>query len=297
MIEKASQMEPLTYSTIKKSCNKVIVGKNYWKSIVIPTVMYGAGLYNMTKLEIAKLQTKEYDCYRTILGAKKSAAVAAVRGEIGSSLIETRLMESRLRFVRSIQNGNNNLVKEILQRTRADKSNPWKKKLDDYMYKSGIKFDEIQYLSQEEIKKKTRRYDNKLWKEELDQKVTLDRYRIYKKQIKQEDIYDNRFESILLFKARIRTLNLNIERRHKGGDTVCELCREGDETDIHFILECKKLSDRRDLNLLQKYRGKEKDTIIGELLFKEKDVERVKIMLGKIWRRREVLRKQINKEN
>ena len=127
MIKKAEKMEPLTYSTIKKSCNKILVGKNYWKSIVIPTIMYGAGLYNMNKMEIAKLQTKEYDCYRTILGAKKSDAVAAIRGEIGSSLIETRLIESRLLFVRSILNGNNNLVKDILHRTRNDRQNPWKK--------------------------------------------------------------------------------------------------------------------------------------------------------------------------
>ena len=112
--------------------------------------------------------------------------------------------------------------------------------------------------------------------------------------MKQEEIYDNRFESILLFKARVRTLNLSIEKRHTGGDTICELCRDGEETDIHFILECKKLSNKRDKNLLQRYTGQDKETIVGELLFKEKDVERVKLMLGRLWRRREMLRKKNN---
>ena len=43
------------------------------------------------------------------------------------------------------------------------------------MHKSDIKFEEIQYMSPDEIKKKVRKYDNRLWEEELASKVTLDR--------------------------------------------------------------------------------------------------------------------------
>ena len=49
MVEKANRMEPRTHSTIRKSCDKLLIGKSYWKGAVIPTILYGAGLYNMTK--------------------------------------------------------------------------------------------------------------------------------------------------------------------------------------------------------------------------------------------------------
>merc|ERR1712029_677989 len=111
MIEKAEKFEPNTYSTIKTSCNKMLIGKSYWKGIVIPTILYGAGLYNVTKKEITNLQTKENDCYRTILGAKRGTATLALRGEIGSSLMETRFIESRLMLVKSILEGKKQITK------------------------------------------------------------------------------------------------------------------------------------------------------------------------------------------
>ena len=128
-------------------------------------------------------------------------------------------------------------------------------------------------------------------------KVTLNRYRLYKKQIKQESIYDNRYESILLFKARTKTLNLNIEKRHNGESTMCDLCKSEVETDIHFLLECKELEEKRDRKLLQKYIFRDKERIMGELLFRERDIESVKKMLITLWRRRETLRKRLLKED
>ena len=167
ILEKAERFEPATYSVIKKSCNKVLVGKNYWKGLVIPTILYGAGLYNMTKKEIAKLQTKENDCYRTILGAKRGTAISALRGEIGSSLMETRLIESRILLIQNILNGRNKLVKEILRRTREDKNNLWNRKLEEYLKKVDLKYENIAFMSPEEIKKKVRRRDNKLWEKDI----------------------------------------------------------------------------------------------------------------------------------
>ena len=61
--------------------------------------------------------------FRTILGAKRGTATSALRGEIGSSLMETRFIESRLMLVKSILEGKNNLLKEVLKRIRRDKKN------------------------------------------------------------------------------------------------------------------------------------------------------------------------------
>ena len=137
-----------------------------------------------------------------------------------------------------------------------------------------------------------RKRDNKLWEKDIATKKTLDRYRRYKTKIKQDDIYDNRYASVLYFKARTGTLDLNTEKRHKGEDTTCDLCKTGEETDIHFLLECETLKNKRDKGLIQKYDSQDKDEIVGELLFREKNIERVKQMIDNLWRRREVLRKK-----
>ena len=75
---------------------------------------------------------------------------------------------------------------------------------------------------------------------------------------------------------RTGTLELNIEKRHKGEDTTCDLCKAGDETDIHFILECNRLDDKRDKKLIEKYKGKDKDETLEKMLFKKKGIENVK---------------------
>ena len=296
MKEKADKYEPTTYSTIKTSCNKVLIGKNYWKGIIIPTILYGAGLYNVTKKEISNLQTKENDCYRTILGAKRGTATSALRGEIGSSLMETRFIESRLMLVKSIIEGKNELLKEVLKRIRKDKKNIWNKRLEEYLKIIDLKYEDIISMSQKDIKQKIKKRDNELWEKDLTEKASLNRYRKYKTKIKQEDIYNNKYESVLLFKARTGTLELNIEKRHKGEDTTCDLCKTGDETDIHFILECNKLNDKRDKKIIEKYKGESKEETIGKMLFSKKGIDKVKNMLSSMWRKRELIRKKINKE-
>ena len=291
MMEKADRLEPRTYSTIKKSCDKLLIGKSYWKGAVLPTVLYGAGLYNVTKAEVKRLQTKENDCYRTILGARKNTANAALRGEIGSSLMETRFIESKLMLVHSILNGKNELVKEILKRVRRDGNNTWNKSLEDYLKKVNLRYEDIGNMNQEDIKKSIRKRDNELWEKEIATKSSLSRYRRFKKKIRQENIYDNRFESRLLFKARTGTLELNTDKRHKNEVTTCDLCETEEETDVHFILKCRRLRDLRKSED-DKYKNKTKEETMGEMLFGKGNEEDTKVMLGRLWRKREVLRKR-----
>ena len=41
LMSKAKMMSNLTYSVIEKSCHKVLIGKNYWKGVVLPRILYG----------------------------------------------------------------------------------------------------------------------------------------------------------------------------------------------------------------------------------------------------------------
>ena len=70
----------------------------------LPTVMYGVGLMNINEGQARKLQSNENGVYRKILGARENTVVEVLRGEIGASDTETRLIEARLMMAISIYN-------------------------------------------------------------------------------------------------------------------------------------------------------------------------------------------------
>ena len=108
------------------------------------------------------------------------------------------------------------------------------------------------------------------------------------KKIKEEKYYDNMEASVILFRARANTLNLNINNRHRRGDgnTTCEICGEGEEDLSHFILKCRKLEGKRNKEL---FGEGEEEGVIGKLLFSGERIQDVKVMLGRMWREREYL--------
>ena len=68
-IKQPRKMENMTYLVMHKSCNKIMIGKVYWKSVVLPSVFLGASLICWTKLEMEVLQRIKNGVWRTMLGA------------------------------------------------------------------------------------------------------------------------------------------------------------------------------------------------------------------------------------
>ena len=44
MINKARMLGNQTYPVIAKSCNKVMIGKTFWKSLALPAILYGVDI-------------------------------------------------------------------------------------------------------------------------------------------------------------------------------------------------------------------------------------------------------------
>ena len=70
-------MANLTYCIIEKSCNKFLIGKTYWKSIILPSILYGTNIINLSEEDIKVLQIIENNVYRSILNAPPSRAIYA----------------------------------------------------------------------------------------------------------------------------------------------------------------------------------------------------------------------------
>ena len=86
MMENAQKIANNTYSIIARSCNKLMIGKTFWKSVALPSILYGTKVINLTEDEINKLRRIENSVWRQILGAPGYAPICTLRGEIGTSL-------------------------------------------------------------------------------------------------------------------------------------------------------------------------------------------------------------------
>ena len=154
IIDKIKRYKPLTNQVIETSCNRLLIGKTFWKQVVMTGALHGVGLINLAKTEMDELQVAENEVYRIILKARRNVAMAAVRGDIGSSLVESRFIQTRIMLVKGMIESKNEMIKEILKRVRSDGRNPWKKKLDNYLKEINIKYDDIEKMSKMQIKKK-----------------------------------------------------------------------------------------------------------------------------------------------
>ena len=62
-------------------------------------------------------------------------------------------------------------------------------------------------------------------------------YNKWKKDVKEEeDLYDNRPSSEIMYKSRTNNLQLQDRKRHQKGDTKCFMCDEEVEDVKHFML-------------------------------------------------------------
>ena len=105
--------------------------------------------------------------------------------------------------------------------------------------KGNLSYGDLKHLSKTEIKKKIREWDSRNWRKEVQERSSLKIYTEWKKEIRrEEDIYDNRPVSVIIYKARTNNLNLNDRNRHKNEDTKCLMCEHRVEDLIHFILWC-----------------------------------------------------------
>ena len=293
VLKRAKIFLSLMHKVLGKCVNRMLVGKTYWKCMIIPSLLHGTGVMTFNEKEIKVLQGIENTVYREILGARKFTPISALRGEIGSSLMITRFMESKILLTKNILTGTNNLTKQILNLSRRGKSNTFNTTLKQYLKKVNINYEELSSLSNDDVKDRARKWDTERWKENMKSKSSLMIYRKFKLEIKEVKYYDNRESSNYLFQARSNTLDLNTRKRFTGGDTKCEMCSYENEDLIHFLIDCKGLEHKRSKQIFKKCVNQDKEVMAGNILFGKNNEEEIKIMIEEMWNLR--LGKKIEK--
>ena len=91
-------MTNLAFSVMYRSCDRLLIGRTYWKSVVQPRVLSASSVVVWSRQEKAKLQVVENRVWRQILGAPIYTPVAALPEEIGASTVEGRDRKIKLGF-------------------------------------------------------------------------------------------------------------------------------------------------------------------------------------------------------
>merc|ERR1711874_560133 len=131
---------------IEKFCNKVLIGKTFWKGVALPSILMGNQVVNFTKTQIEGLQVTENWVHGKILGRVPGTLKETVRGYIGASLMERRIMENKILFLKSIQEGRNDLMKVIVRKMRED---------EDYVKKVNKEKERIRREKKEKRRERT----------------------------------------------------------------------------------------------------------------------------------------------
>ena len=119
-IQFAERMANLTFYVISKSCNNLLIGKTYWKSVVQPRVLSAAAVVMWTKEERKQLQIVENRVWRQILGAPIYTPVGALQGEIGVSSVEGWDIKMKLKFANYMENTSNGLLAAIFKKLTSE---------------------------------------------------------------------------------------------------------------------------------------------------------------------------------
>ena len=98
-------------------------------------------------------------------------------------------------------------MKETYLETMRENMGEWNRNVREYRRTLEIREGKLRNISREEIKNEIQMRDSMRWEEEKESKTTLELYSRCKK-IGEQQIYENDFNSVLLYRCLINTLKL-----------------------------------------------------------------------------------------
>ena len=295
-LKKAEKKANAVLSQIKKSADRVIVGKAIWKLMAIPALLFGRSVVTTTRTNIEKLQVIENRVWRYLLGIGGYSTVEALRGEIGASMVKSRIMETMVVYMIDTLASQFTNVKLMMEDTILKEKGRWYNAIEEYRIELGLTWEKLRTLEKPTLKKIVREYDTVKWYEGMSKKTSLRFYIQEKRSIHYDLCYRNSIDSTFYARARINALKLE-EQKGRGRENYnknCKLCGEEDEDLVHFITKCKSLEQKRDHNLLDTdIRDPEERMRI--LLFRDERRQSIGKMIRNLWELRRQQLKELEK--
>lgn len=262
-VSKANQWLGILGSAIKVRACKYEVVREVWKSVSVPSVMYGMEVLAWTEGEVDKLDAIQNKVARMALGAPRWAAVEALRGDMGWSTFRERRMKGVLRYkVRLERMSSERWARKVyMWNMRVSK---WEKKCYAMVYKCslpvrwshqlpgrergewlmtvgegvGVEWDRKEWYA--EINRRVKEMGLDAWRKGIIEKDTLQWYS-RKKEPHYECLYDGSRGGDLMFGVRSKSLGVNARtyRWNERREKECFMCDKNEtETVEHLMLEC-----------------------------------------------------------
>ena len=221
------------------------------------------------------------------MGIGGYATVDALRGEMGASLVGSRVMETVLLYALDTMQGSFDNIKDMMEDTMNVKKGRWYNNVSKYMEALGIQWDSLKKMPRKELKARVREYDTKKWEQGLLSKKTQENYVLGKQKMGYDMCYRNTYDSTFFAKARLNALKLEdqIGRGKSNYDKTCKLCGRTKEDMIHFIIDCPALEADRNYELIDSRKSNSQEKMI-DLLFNTSSPREVGGMIRKMWHRR-----------
>merc|ERR1711913_270672 len=172
--------------------------------------------------------------WRFLMGVGGYSTVDALRGEMGASLVDSRIMETMLLYARDTMQGGFQNIKDMMEDTMKVKKGKWYVSIEKHMENLGISWEVLKEMPRAELKRRVREYDTKKWETSLQDLKTQKYYVIGKKKFGYDFCYRNSYDSTFLAKARLNALKLEEQiGRGKGNcDRTCKLCKTTEENKV-----------------------------------------------------------------
>ena len=184
----------------------MIAGKAIWKLMSLPAILFGRAVIATSKRSIEKIQRIKNKVWRYLLGIEGYSTVEALRGEMGASLINSRIMETMLLYIVDTMASKFSNIIEMMNDSIVKRKGKWFNAVEEYRLKLGLTWDRMKNIDRQSLKKLVRKYDTQKWKEGLQRKTSMRIYKMEKKEIGYEHCYRNNSYSTFLAKARINAL-------------------------------------------------------------------------------------------
>ena len=242
----------MIYSILGKCCNRMLIGKTYWKGLVLPNILYGTDVIGMRSEDISKLQTLDNMAYRFILKVPKYTAIEFLRGEVGASAAISRDMKNKLMFLRhALSSDENPLLKQIVLSDIQNKCTKWAKNIADYLNELNISLTDACNARRDHLEDKIRKWDSQKWKANMEPKKTLVLYKEMKQNPDEVKWFKNGYKYAIMMQARSNSLNLGWRGLTDDKNKLCRICNLNTvETLTHFLILCPTLQPVRSKNLL-----------------------------------------------
>merc|ERR1711913_141445 len=113
------------FAQVKKSADKVLVGKAIWKLMAMPAILFGRAIVPTCASRIEGLQRLENRVWRYLMDIGGYSIIDALRGEMGASLVKSRVMETMLLYVIDTMNSKFDNIKEMILDTISNERGHW----------------------------------------------------------------------------------------------------------------------------------------------------------------------------